>query len=153
MDEGRQFELVDEPLVGEQGDDLGRVWVLTRAGKEDFLSAMRGDKQGRHDALLISYGAHRMMNIPCDMATRVQLLRPLSDSDGIYAFELRPNPRKSVMRVMVYLHHHETALAVLLFAFEGHRGSRKGIEKKYLDKAKKLAGEARTLMEQDVEAL
>ena len=49
---------------------------------------------------------------------------------------------------MAYLHHDDTHQAVLLFPIKGHKKKSAGIDPKYLDKAKRLAGIARSLCEQ-----
>lgn len=147
MGDSQDYELANEDLYDESGDYCGFIWVLTKKGKTSFLSKMKKKQGEKHDATLIELASIRLQATSKDVAITVTLIRPLSDNDGIYAFELRPNPRKSTIRVMVYLHHDDTRQAVLLFPFEGHKKSA-GIDPKYLDKAKRLAGIARSLCEQ-----
>lgn len=143
----QDYELANEELYDESDVYRGFIWVLTKKEKTSFLSKMKKKQGEKHDATLIELASIRLQATSKDVAVTVTLIRPLSDNDGIYAFELRPNPRKSTIRVMVYLHHDDTRQAVLLFPFEGHKKSA-GIDPKYLDKAKRLAGIARSLCEQ-----
>lgn len=148
MEDSHDYELARECLYDESNVYRDAIWVLTKKGKTSFLAKMR-KKQGKiHDADLIGLAAIRLLKTPKDIAITVTLLRPLSDHDGIYAFELRPNPRKSVIRVMTYLHHDDTRQAVLLFPFEGHKKKSGGIPTELLDKAKRLASIAKSLCEQ-----
>lgn len=147
MGDSQDYELANEELYDESDVYRGFIWVLTKKGKTSFLSKMKKKQGEKHDATLIELASIRLQATSKDVAVTVTLIRPLSDNDGIYAFELRPNPRKSTIRVMVYLHHDDTHQAVLLFPFEGHKKSA-GIDPKYLDKAKRLAGIARSLCEQ-----
>lgn len=145
MGHDEDYRLVEEELIGPENEHLGRIWVLCDRGGDSFLSRMKSDKKTRHDWALINIAASRLIEISITIAIKVQLIKPLSDSDGIYAFELRPGPRKSVIRVMTYIPGNDTSQAVLLFPFEGHKGSKKGIPEKYKEKAKKLAGIAERL--------
>ena len=144
----QDYELANEELYDESDVYRGFIWVLTKKGKTSFLEKMKKKQGERRKATLIELASIRLQATSKDVAVTVTLIRPLSDNDGIYAFELRPNPRKSTIRVMVYLHHDDTHQAVLLFPFEGHKKKSAGIDPKYLDKAKHLAGIARSLCEQ-----
>lgn len=148
MGDSQDYELANEDLYDESGDYCGFIWVLTKKGKTSFLEKMKKKQGERRKATLIELASIRLQATSKDVAITVTLIRPLSDNDGIYAFELRPNPRKSTIRVMVYLHHDDTRQAVLLFPFEGHKKKSAGIDPKYLEKAKRLAGIARSLCEQ-----
>lgn len=148
MGDSQDYELANEGLYDESGDYRGFIWVLTKKGKTSFFEKMKKKQGERRKATLIELASIRLQATSKDVAVTVTLIRPLSDKDGIYAFELRPNPRKSTIRVMVYLHHDDTRQAVLLFPFEGHKKKSAGIDPKYLDKAKRLAGIARSLCEQ-----
>ena len=146
--DSQDYELVKEKLYDESGDYRGFIWVLTKEGKTSFLEKMKKKQGEKRDATLIELASIRLQATSKDVAVTVTLIRPLSDNDGIYAFELRPNPRVGTIRVMAYLHHDDTRQAVLLFPFEGHKKKSTGIDQKYLDKAKRLAGIARSLCEQ-----
>lgn len=148
LGDSQDYELVKEKLYDESGEYRGFIWVLTKEGKATFLAKMKKKQGEKRDATLIELASIRLQATSKDVAVTVTLIRPLSDNDGIYAFELRPNPRKSTIRVMVYLHHDDTRQAVLLFPFEGHKKKSAGIDPKHLDKAKRLAGIARSLCEQ-----
>lgn len=148
MGDSQDYELANEDLYDESGDYCGFIWVLTKKGKTSFLEKMKKKQGERRKATLIELASIRLQATSKDVAVTVTLIRPLSDNDGIYAFELRPNPRKSTIRVMVYLHHDDTRQAVLLFPFEGHKKKSAGIDPKHLDKAKRLADIARSLCEQ-----
>lgn len=145
MDESDGYKLVEEDLLDEEGSVCDRISVLANAGRDSFLAKMRSSKQERHNALLISFASMRLMGTSKNIALATKLLKPLSDSSGIYAFEMRPKPRVSTIRVMVYLPDDDTRHAVLLFAFKGHRGDKGRIPQEELDKAKRLAGVAETL--------
>lgn len=148
MGDSQDYELANEDLYDESGDYRGFIWVLTKKGKTSFFEKMKKKQGERRKATLIELASIRLQATSKDVAVTVTLIRPLSDKDGIYAFELRPNPRKSTIRVMVYLHHDDTHQAVLLFPFEGHKKKSAGIDQKHLEKAKRLAGIARSLCEQ-----
>lgn len=148
MGDSQDYELANEGLYDESGDYRGFIWVLTKKGKTSFFEKMKKKQGERRKATLIELASIRLQATSKDVAVTVTLIRPLSDKDGIYAFELRPNPRKSTIRVMVYLHHDDTHQAVLLFPFEGHKKKSAGIDQKHLEKAKRLAGIARSLCEQ-----
>ena len=146
MGDEETYRLVEEELIGLDNECLGRILVLCDREGDSFLRRMESDKKSRHDWALINIAASRLIGISKQIAIKVKLIKPLSDSDGIYAFELRPGPRKSVIRVMTYIPGNDTTRAVLLFPFEGHKGKKKGIPKKYKDKAKELAGIAERLL-------
>lgn len=124
------------------------VLVLSRAGEKNFLQEMAEDKKTRHDAALITAAVKRLICMTTDIAIRTQLIKPIRGIHSLFVVEIRPNPRKSVVRVMAYLHQASTARAVLLFAFKGHRGMKKGIPKEVLEQAERLALFAKELIEE-----
>lgn len=147
MDDADGYCLIEEQLFDERGDKTGSILVLGTHGRRGFLSKMRATKRQSHDALLISIASTKLLGTSVKIANEVKLIRPLSDTSGIYAFELRPNPRQSVIRVMVYLPGLETKNAILLYAFKGHRGDKGSIPKEELDRAKQMATIAKWLFE------
>ncbi len=148
MDETGKYRLVKEDLVDEHDEVRGSILVLTQVGRKSFLTKMRSSKQKMHDARLISLASIRLIGTSKDIALKTELLKPLSDSSGIYAFEMRPKPRRSTIRVMVYLPGNDTKHAVLLFEFKGHRGDKGGIPTEELDKAKRLASIAKDIFDE-----
>lgn len=142
--EGR-YRLIEEALFDEKGEVQGSILVLGNEGRPTFLEKMMHTKRDRHDALLIRIAAIRLRHTSKQTALDTCLIKSLSDRSGIYAFELRPKPRSSTIRVMIYLPDENTSHAVLLFAFKGHRGDKNGIPQEVLDKAKHLAQIAKSL--------
>lgn len=124
----------------------GRVLVLAKEGRKDFLEELGADPKNSERFELICRTYEKIAQRGVSRCVgRQNFIRSLEGNIGLVEVKVG-NTR---IRVMSYLHGSGTGQElVLMFDFTGHQGSGK-IEKSDMAKGKKLASIARECMEEE----
>ncbi|MCH3943875.1 MAG: hypothetical protein WAY93_09240 [Atopobiaceae bacterium] len=124
--------------------------VLTKVGSEPFIKELCTNGKTRGDASLIARSVKRLLISGQEWGFQSGGLKgPLHGVRGeIALYEVRCAKKRTVLRLMTYLHNDSERTPVFLFEFKGHQASESigGIPPADLRRGEDLAVIARQLM-------